>query len=220
MKKEGKLLDHNYDGIQELDNKLPPWWLNLFYITIVWAIGYFLYYHVLEIGDLSADEYNKEMGRPVAEKSSFGFLKPYVSPYSKTPEGANEEQPSSGTENALTIKDQPVEEAPVINYELVTDAGRLKNGDIVFQKNCVPCHGANGEGIIGPNFTDTFWINGDGSLNAIVKVINTGVPVKGMISWKGILSDKDILDVATHIYNLRGTNPPNPKAPQGVDYGE
>lgn len=221
MKSDEKLLDHNYDGIQELDNRLPPWWLNLFYITIIWGIGYFVYYHVLEIGDLSADEYNREMGVTVAEKSLFGFLTPYASPYSKTPEDETGDLPPGGSEiNAAVEKEQPVEATPAINYELISDAARLKNGAAVYQMNCFACHGANGEGTIGPNLTDTYWINGDGSLNEIVKVVQIGVPVKGMISWKGVLKDDDLLDVASHIYNLKGTNPANSKDPQGEKYGE
>lgn len=54
------LLDHNYDGITELDNNLPPWWKNLFYITIVFAVGYMLYYHVFD-GPTQEMEYNKEI---------------------------------------------------------------------------------------------------------------------------------------------------------------
>ncbi len=41
-----KLLDHLYDGIQELDNRLPAWWVGLFYLTIAWAVGYFYYYNI------------------------------------------------------------------------------------------------------------------------------------------------------------------------------
>ena len=54
-------LDHNYDGIQELDNQLPRWWVWLFYLTILFAAGYLVYYHVARRGDLSAAEYIKEM---------------------------------------------------------------------------------------------------------------------------------------------------------------
>ena len=43
---ESILLDHDYDGIQELDNKLPKWWLWLFYITIIFSVIYVLRYHV------------------------------------------------------------------------------------------------------------------------------------------------------------------------------
>ncbi len=53
-------LDHNYDGIKELDNKLPPWWLYSFYATIVFAAGYMFYFHILD-GDNQAMEYEKEM---------------------------------------------------------------------------------------------------------------------------------------------------------------
>jgi cytochrome c oxidase cbb3-type subunit 3 len=40
-------LGHEYDGIRELDNSLPPWWLWLFYITIIWSVGYLWYYMYL-----------------------------------------------------------------------------------------------------------------------------------------------------------------------------
>jgi cytochrome c oxidase cbb3-type subunit 3 len=59
--KEPLLLDHNYDGIQELDNNLPRWWVWLFYITIIFAAVYLVYYHVAKVGDLQAAEYDKEM---------------------------------------------------------------------------------------------------------------------------------------------------------------
>ncbi len=55
------LLDHEADGIRELDNKLPRWWVWLFYITIVFAAVYMVYFHVLGAGDLMATEYTKEM---------------------------------------------------------------------------------------------------------------------------------------------------------------
>ncbi len=57
---EPKLLDHEADGIKELDNLLPRWWVWLFYITIVFSAVYMVYYHVLRAGDLQAAEYAKE----------------------------------------------------------------------------------------------------------------------------------------------------------------
>jgi len=59
--KEPLLLDHDYDGIQELDNQLPRWWVWLFYITIIFSAVYLVYYHVTRTGDLQAAEYAKEM---------------------------------------------------------------------------------------------------------------------------------------------------------------
>ena len=68
--KEPLLLDHNYDGIQELDNKLPRWWVWLFYITIIFSAVYLVYYHVTKTGDLQAAEYDKEMKAGDAIKSA------------------------------------------------------------------------------------------------------------------------------------------------------
>ena len=56
QKVKDELLDHDYDGIQELDNDLPPWWLYLFYFTIIWGVAYLLYYHVIGDGDLQYAE--------------------------------------------------------------------------------------------------------------------------------------------------------------------
>lgn len=54
------MLDHNYDGIRELDNNLPPWWKYLFYATIIFAGWYMVYYHILG-GPNQLDEYEKEL---------------------------------------------------------------------------------------------------------------------------------------------------------------
>ncbi len=53
------ILDHNYDGIKELDNSLPPWWLYGFYITIIFGVIYMIRYHVFDADD-QFDEYETE----------------------------------------------------------------------------------------------------------------------------------------------------------------
>ncbi len=55
------MTDHEYDGIRELDNRLPPWWLYGFYFTIFFAVAYLLYFHVLPYGKSSPQEYEAEM---------------------------------------------------------------------------------------------------------------------------------------------------------------
>ena len=57
------LMDHEADGIKELDNNLPRWWVWLFYLSTAFAVVYMVYYHVLRVGDLQAAEYNKEFQR-------------------------------------------------------------------------------------------------------------------------------------------------------------
>jgi cytochrome c oxidase cbb3-type subunit 3 len=61
---------HDADGIRELDNKLPRWWVWLFYITIVFSAVYLLYYHVLGLGSLQAGEYANEMKAGQAVKAA------------------------------------------------------------------------------------------------------------------------------------------------------
>ena len=55
------MLDHNYDGIRELDNILPPWWVGLFYATILIGVVYFSYYHISDKGLSSSEQYVVEM---------------------------------------------------------------------------------------------------------------------------------------------------------------
>lgn len=55
------LLSHEYDGIQELDNALPPWWKNLFYVTLIFGVIYMLMYHVMEIWKLPEAKYVTEL---------------------------------------------------------------------------------------------------------------------------------------------------------------
>lgn len=67
------LMDHEYDGIRELDNNLPPWWVWGFYASIVFAFIYIFNYHLFNTGDLQTEEYNKSMAR--AQKEIDAYLK-------------------------------------------------------------------------------------------------------------------------------------------------
>ncbi|QNR87052.1 c-type cytochrome [Pedobacter riviphilus] len=93
----------------------------------------------------------------------------------------------------------------------------LAEGKTVFTTNCVVCHGDKGQGIIGPNLTDDYWLHG-GGINNVFKTIKYGVPEKGMISWEKNLNPKQISAVANFILSLKGSNPAGAKAPQGEKY--
>ena len=69
-KEQDILLDHNYDGIRELDNHLPPWWKWLFYLTIVWSIIYLAAYHVFDMLPLQDEEYNTEIVKADAAREA------------------------------------------------------------------------------------------------------------------------------------------------------
>lgn len=180
------LLDHDYDGIQELDNALPPWWKYGFYITVVVAFIYIGYYHVFGSGKSPFQEYTAEMDRAKIEKEAYD---------------AN---------NKDKIDENNV---PMAN------ADGLAKAKQIFGDKCWPCHGKLGEGGAGPNLTDDYWIH-KGSLNDIYKSIKTGYPDKGMQSWATNYSPKEMSFLASYIKTLRGTNPPNGKAPQGDLYSE
>lgn len=71
-KEKDILMDHNYDGIRELDNVLPPWWVGMFYVTIVFGVLYIGYQHFSDNGISSAQEY--EMAMEDAKKEVRAYL--------------------------------------------------------------------------------------------------------------------------------------------------
>lgn len=181
------LLDHDYDGIKELDNNLPPWWKYGFYLTIVVAIVYLINYHVLGTGALQIKEYENEMAQAKIE----------VDEFMKT---------SANNVDENTVK-------------LLTEASDIATGKDVYTSNCAACHGVGGEGTVGPNLTDDYWMHG-GSVQDLFKTIKYGWVEKGMKSWKEDLSPIQIAQVTSFIKSLKGTNPPNGKAPQGDLFNE
>jgi cytochrome c oxidase cbb3-type subunit 3 len=102
---------------------------------------------------------------------------------------------------------------------ILTEKAALDNGKQIYVANCVPCHGNNGEGTVGPNLTDQFWIHGGGIKN-VFKTIKYGVPAKGMIAWQNQFNPKSMQEVSSYVLSLQGTNPPNGKAPEGQPYVE
>jgi mono/diheme cytochrome c family protein len=100
---------------------------------------------------------------------------------------------------------------------VLTDEASLKAGAETFKNFCAACHGQSGEGLVGPNFTDNFWLHG-GDFKDVCKTIVNGVPDKGMIAWASQLKGEEIQQVASFILSLEGSTPANPKAPQGEKY--
>ena len=181
------LFDHEYDGIRELDNSLPPWWVALFYVTSAFAAIYMSYYHFVGAGIGSKEQYEQEI--------------------------------KSADEAVAAFRAQQADPINEENVTALTDEADLSAGSTIFQTNCVACHGAAGEGGVGPNLTDQYWINGGGIKN-VFKTIVYGVPEKGMISWKAQLRASEIQKVASFILTLQGTKPANGKEPQGELYQE
>lgn len=211
-----ELLDHDYDGIREYDNPLPPWWINMFYITIVWAVLYLLYFHITEWGDRSVDEYKKEYDQTWSKQKDPNYSAPkYFEPYYKVPYYPTK---SDITPKMIAEKmgkpEAPKEVEIIKDYVAFTDAANISKGKEIYLKVCTPCHGILGEGGIGPNMTDDYWIHGAG-INDVMRTVTKGVPEKGMLAWGKTFGEEDILKISSYVLTLRGTNPPNPKPPQG-----
>jgi cytochrome c oxidase cbb3-type subunit 3 len=192
-KESDVLLNHNYDGIQELDNNLPPWWVGMFYATIVFAPLYIGIYHFSDIGKLQIEEYEQEVKEAEIAIAAYNA--------------------AQKAEKAASLSAETV--------TALTDADRLAAGQANFKSYCAACHGMLGEGIenLGQNLTDKYWIHG-GSINDIFRTISEGVPGKPMVAWKEAISAEEIQELASYIMTLKGTDPPNARPPEGDLYEE
>jgi cytochrome c oxidase cbb3-type subunit III len=95
------------------------------------------------------------------------------------------------------------------------DPQKLKAGSRIFAVRCVSCHGSAGQGGIGPNLTDRYWLHG-GSLTQVAATITNGVSERGMPAWGPVLEPAELKAVVVFVRSLRGTHPPNPKPPEGT----
>lgn len=101
----------------------------------------------------------------------------------------------------------------------LTTPEELGKGKELFMKNCFACHGQNGEGGIGPNLTDEYWLHGGGVKN-IFKTISEGVQEKGMKSWKKDFSPAQIQQISSYILSLQDSKPAGAKQPEGQKWEE
>ena len=183
---QDRLLNHNYDGIQEYDNPMPRWWVWIFWATIIFSEVYFIYYH-LGSGRTIHDEYSEEMATWDARLAEL------------TPPAASEAD----------------------LQKVMADPALVQAGAAVFAGKCVPCHAPDGGGMtgLGPNLTDIYWKNGDGSLSAIYSVLREGVTGTAMVSWEQLLKPEEQQNVTVFVHGLQGSTPANPKAPEGQAVG-
>jgi cytochrome c oxidase cbb3-type subunit 3 len=90
---------------------------------------------------------------------------------------------------------------------------RLAQGRQIFDQFCVVCHSSQGEGNVGPNLTDDYWLHG-GSPLEILDTVENGVPEKGMVAWGNQLGPARVQAVTAFILSIKNTDVPG-KAPQG-----
>lgn len=181
--KADELLDHEADGIRELDNDLPRWWLYGFYLTIVWGALYFVNYHVLPtplIGAASIEaEYEAEVGAAAAARAAARGTGPSAAL-------------AALTDTASLAKGREIFENP--------------------NSLCFSCHRQDLGGLVGPNLTDASWLHGC-SVGDVMTSIRTGYPPRGMLPFGGgtPLDETQLQQLASYVLSRRGTAPANPK---------
>jgi len=183
------IMDHEYDGIKELDNNLPPWWIWSFYACIIFSVIYLFNYHILEVSPLQEEEYELEMAEGKRKVAEY-----------------------------LASQKLNVNESNVI---MLTASSDLSSGEKIFMQNCKACHGGMGEGGIGPNLTDDYWLHG-GDIKSVFKIVKYGVQEKGMQSWKKSLSAVQMQQVSSYIKSIKGkaAGMETAKEPQGEIFVE
>lgn len=173
---------HNFDGIQELDNDLPRWWVALFLVTIVFGFGYIVWYHS---GLIAASNLEQQ----------------YVADVKATQSSGAATAPAANSASTASAAAAPTSDA-------------LADGKQIFMTTCSPCHGTEGQGIVGPNLTDEFWINGS-TRDDVERVITKGSLEKGMPAWGEVLGPAKIQKLVAFVVSLQGTSPSGGKPPQG-----
>ncbi len=175
---------HELDGIKEYDNPLPGWLMAIWWGALIFGALY-LGFYALSFGENSMDsEYRAETANAVAGVQAYFDANPLV--------------PPNAAELLAGVKD------PVV----------LEKGAVRFEKSCAPCHGAQAQGLIGPNLTDDRWIHG-GQVEQVFQSISKGWPAKGMPPWGRALPPDELSALVSYVRSLQGSNPPKPKPAEG-----
>lgn len=193
---------HEWDGVKELNNPLPRWWLSIFYISIIWAVGYMIAYPAW----------------PMVSEATRGVLG-----YSSRAELAEEMQAAAKAQSQWRdqIRDLDLTEISA-SPELSRFATRA--GKAAFAVNCSQCHGSGAQGAIGyPNLNDDDWIWG-GALEEIHDTIRYGVRndsddarYSEMPAFSEMLEPKEIKSVAQYVLSLSGLDHDPNQASQAVE---
>ena len=183
---------HEWDGIRELDNPLPRWWLWVFYATVVWSIGYWVVYPAWPL----VTSYTKGV---------FGYSSRAV--VEQTITDARTAQSAMRDKIAAASLEQIRTDAALREFALA-------GGRSAFNVNCSQCHGSGAQGFVGyPNLNDDEWLWG-GTVDAIHHTISHGIRNEASEDARqsdmpafgrdGILTKVQISDVADYVLALSG----------------
>lgn len=196
--KEGDPMPHSFDGIQELNNPLPKWWVGLFWFSIIIGLIYSLAFPTYTAN------WNGLLNWTSSEQSV------------KSPAESEKLAETSHSQYQREMNDADARFGEVFknlaydksgNYKdieaIAMDAEALKVGQRLFLQNCSQCHGSDARGSQGfPNLTDNDWLYG-GESHQIKESIMKG-RVGQMPAWKDILGEQGVTEVASYVLQLSG----------------
>lgn len=194
---------HEWDGLKELNNPMPRWWLTVWYVTIAWSVVYWI---LLPAWPLATDYTKGLLGY-----SERGQVSKELADKARIQSGAiGRMSQASLTEIAADPELRQV---------------ALAGGRSAFGNNCIACHGTGAQGGFGfPNLNDDDWLWGDGTLDTIYQTLKFGIrsghpeartndmPAFGTT---GILTDEQINDVVAFVRSLSMPG----EEPQAVERG-
>ncbi len=182
---------HSWDGIKELNNPLPKWWVYTFYATIIWAIGYTIVYPAWPL--LNG-----------ATQGIWGW-------HSRS--AVSEEIAAAQASQKVYLDKIAVTDVTEISSDAELNQFALAGGAAAFKVNCSPCHGSGAQGGAGyPNLNDDDWLWG-GDVEAIYTTIAHGIRdnsdedtrVSEMPAFVDILEPEEIKQAAAYVVSLTGT---------------
>ncbi|MCV3764389.1 cytochrome-c oxidase, cbb3-type subunit III [Rhizobium sp. TRM95796] len=181
---------HEWDGIKELNNPMPRWWVYTFYATIVWAIGYTIAFPAW----------------PLLSDATRGVLG-----YSSREDLAQEVSVAAEGQKVFLdkITAMPVADIP---KDAALNEFAMNGGAAAFKVNCAPCHGSGAQGGPGfPNLNDNDWLWG-GKIDDIYATIQHGIRsddpdsrTSEMPAFAEMLQPQEIKQVAAYVVSLTGT---------------
>ena len=175
---------HRYDGIKEYDNPMPGWWVWIFWVCVAYSAVYFIGITWMDFVDTYEDDLAQSQEALEMQRAAYAEANPTF------------------------------EATPANLAEFAESADRVSAGEATYQSLCASCHGNKGQGVIGPNLTDAYWIHG-GSNADIYKILTEGVAAKGMPAWDASLQPEERAELVAFIRSIQGTEPEGAKAPEG-----